>query len=465
MAALGRRRGSKDLSLTEQEIISSVYDFFVEEKRRRQKIHGNEPARRAGEACGVSERTVYNARKAVEEAHESATGPLTAGTARTSRGRKAIHVDEFTRAAVRMEVANIFARKEVPTSEKVLQACTENIVDFPQMSKTTLWKLMRSIGFRYKVRNNKRQLYERQAVIASRADYLRQVRAYRAAGRPIVYLDETWCNQHHSLKRAWTSGDVAPADAPSGKGKRLIILHAGSSEGWIPGAELVFVGKKGSGDYHDEMNAAHFEDWWKNQLLPNLPPDAVIVIDNAPYHNRRTPESVCPTSNTRKADMISWLTGKSIQFDPTMLKAQFYQLIKLHKPKPVYVVDELAKSQGCAVLRSPVGHCELNPIELIWAEVKGRVVRRNKTYRMKDVHSLVCASLAEVTRESWAKVVQHVIEKVEDKYWVADALQEELVEDLVIEIGGDSDDSSDSDSSGEDTDIDVDSSDSDVSLA
>ena len=84
---------------------------------------------------------------------------------------------------------------------------------------------------------------------------------------------------------------------------------------------------------------------------------------------------------------------------------------------------------------------------------------------MKDVHSLVCASLAEVTRESWAKVVQHVIEKVEDKYWVADALQEELVEDLVIEIGGDSDDSSDSDSSGEDTDIDVDSSDSDVSLA
>ena len=147
------------------------------------------------------------------------------------------------------------------------------------MWKTTFWKLMRSIGFRYKVRNNKRQLYERQAVIASRADYLRQVRAYRAAGRPIVYLDETWCNQHHSLKRAWTSGDVAPADVPSGKGKRLIILHAGSSEGWIPGAELVFVGKKGSGDYHDEMNAAHFEDWWKNQLLPNLPPDARCDCD------------------------------------------------------------------------------------------------------------------------------------------------------------------------------------------
>ena len=34
---------------------------------------------------------------------------------------------------------------------------------------------------------------------------------------------------------------------PSGKGTRLIILHAGSCKGWINGAELVFQSKK-SGD-------------------------------------------------------------------------------------------------------------------------------------------------------------------------------------------------------------------------
>ena len=42
------------------------------------------------------------------------------------------------------------------------------------------------------------------------------------------------------------SGSALP-DAPSGKGKRLIILHAGWKEGWVPGAELVFVGRKKHG--------------------------------------------------------------------------------------------------------------------------------------------------------------------------------------------------------------------------
>ena len=65
-------------------------------------------------------------------------------------------------------------------------------------------------------------------------------------------------------------------------------MHAGWKEGWIPDAELVFVGRKSvtSADYHDEMNSAHFEEWWEHHLLANLPPGAVIVLDNAPYHNR-----------------------------------------------------------------------------------------------------------------------------------------------------------------------------------
>ena len=39
---------------------------------------------------------------------------------------------------------------------------------------------------------------------------------------------------------------------PSGKGTRLIILHAGGEDGWIEGADLVFQSKKSTGDYHDE---------------------------------------------------------------------------------------------------------------------------------------------------------------------------------------------------------------------
>ena len=44
----------------------------------------------------------------------------------------------------------------------------------------------------------------------------------------------------------------------SGKGGRVIILHAGWERGWIPGACLVFRGKTGTGDYHNKMNINHF---------------------------------------------------------------------------------------------------------------------------------------------------------------------------------------------------------------
>ena len=39
---------------------------------------------------------------------------------------------------------------------------------------------------------------------------------------------------------------------PKGKGGRLIILDAGTSDGFIPGASKIFSSKKYS-DYHEEM--------------------------------------------------------------------------------------------------------------------------------------------------------------------------------------------------------------------
>ena len=86
---------------------------------------------------------------------------------------------------------------------------------------------------------------------------------------------------------------------PSGKGERLIVLHAGGKDGWIlgkhyfdalanakiviKGCDWVFKSKKGSSDYHEEMNATSFEEWLEQKLLPALPPNT-LVMDNASYH-------------------------------------------------------------------------------------------------------------------------------------------------------------------------------------
>lgn len=88
----------------------------------------------------------------------------------------------------------------------------------------------------------------------------------------LFFVDETWVNAHHTLSRGWydTSdyqGAVAgpptqPVEPPTGKGKRIIVLHAGGAAGWVPTCEMVLVGKGKSLDYHDEINGPHFEEWW-----------------------------------------------------------------------------------------------------------------------------------------------------------------------------------------------------------
>jgi hypothetical protein len=65
--------------------------------------------------------------------------------------------------------------------------------------------------------------------------------------------------------------------------------------------------------------------------------------------------------------------------------------IKQKKTPVVYKTDKIANLHGHEVIRTLVRHCELNPIELIWAQVKGFVAKNNTTLRLKDVKVIVKA--------------------------------------------------------------------------
>ena len=158
---------------------------------------------------------------------------------------------------------------------------------------------------------------------------------------------------------------------PSGKKNRLIVLHAGSREGWVKDAALVLQSKRGTGDYHNEMKHNTFEEWVTNQLFPNIPPRSVIVMDNASYHSRQLERA--PTSNSHKADTIEWLDKHSVPYPDRALKRELYKIIKSFHTTPVFAVDELVKASDHVVLHLPPYHCELNPIELAWSQVKGYV--------------------------------------------------------------------------------------------
>ncbi|VVC34101.1 Hypothetical protein CINCED_3A015520 [Cinara cedri] len=68
-----------------------------------------------------------------------------------------------------------------------------------------------------------------------------------------------------------------------------------------------------------------------------------------------------------------------------------------------YKLDEIALQMGHEVLRIPLNHCQYNPIELIWAQVKGKVAEKNNTFKIVDVEVLVNSALDTVTTEDWAK--------------------------------------------------------------
>ena len=209
---------------------------------------------------------------------------------------------------------------ELPTLEKI-QKDVSQLLGFPDISRTSLARYVKGLGFVVKKRNSKMNVYQRLDVVAQRHKVLRKLVWYREAGFKIFYQDETWCNANHTRQYVWMLEDEEKdllehtrwnggLNVPCGAGKRLIINHIGSEDGFLDGCGECFIGKKDSVDYHHEMNAAHFERWWKETVLPALPNNSVVVIDNAKYHTRQTDESKSPTTAWRKREIQDWLTSK-----------------------------------------------------------------------------------------------------------------------------------------------------------
>ena len=341
--------------------------------------------------------------------------------------------------------------------------------DFPNYSKTSVYRMLKDLNFVFSKRKRNSKLIEREDIIAWRHRYLRSIKKYRLQNRKIYYLDETWVNAGYTTEKVWQDKEVQEQPRhttwqqglttglkdPSGKGGRWIILHAGSSSGFVDNGLLIFQSKK-SGDYHEEMNSDCFQTWFAEQLLPNIEPHSVIVIDNAPYHSKKIYK--VPTTATKKADIQQWLKGKNIAYEDDLLKAELLQIVRTHKHLyGDYVVDQMARQAGHTVLRLPTYHCELNPIKLVWAQVKQYVARNNRDFNIKTVKRLFEEGLSAVTAEQWEKDEMHV-KTVEEQFWKVDGLMEDLTERIIINLNdsssSDSETESESDSESSDSDED-----------
>jgi transposase len=80
---------------------------------------------------------------------------------------------------------------------------------------------------------------------------------------------------------------------------------------------------------------------------------------------------------------------KQIPFENNLLKCELLDLTSLHKPvQLLYAVEELVAAHNVKILRTPPYYYELNPIEMIWAQVKCYVAAnkttKHLTWKMLD---------------------------------------------------------------------------------
>ena len=344
-------------------------------------------------------------------------------------------------------------------------------------SRSTLERALKNrCGFKFTRRSHDYyvRLRENPENVQRRAKYLQFYFLYESQQRTFVYMDETWMNQNMVPSKCWTDGSVdCEPDVPPGKGPRWIVIGAGSKAGWVPNSFVMWKGNILSEDYHSEMNGDVFQDWFCLRLLPNVAPNACIVIDRAPYHTLLTEQSKGARSTFNREQLAEWLvshgakgddgkllTMDSLLNDETVIpvrggssrrrkgwaKQSLYALAFEMKPKPQYMVHEWTKAFNAAhgtnitVLLLPVAHPVLNPIELIWNQLKRHVRQENHEFDMAKIRELAFAKQESLGAEDWKAACEHSHAYALDQ-WAADEMilqedegaqeEEEDVEDPV----------------------------------
>ena len=329
LGSSSNRRGKK-WSQKERDLVYRVDSWMGEamkrEKRGERVFESRSRAKETGKICGVSKMQVLRLKSKHAPHHVDETGiEREISEVSKNMGRPRIELDDFDKTALSRLILGYYLKPqpEIPTLAKIHTDALK-MPGFPAMSIATLSRWVKKLGFVCKRRNRKLQVYQRLDIVASRQRYLRRVRELESAGYKIFNQDETWCNANHTRKFIWQFDDETERDipgtrwkgglkVPTGRGKRLIVNHLGSEDGFLNGCEECRrVGAKDSADYHKEMNTIHFERWLEDSVLPTLPTKSFVIIDNARYHSRQTEESRAPTTNWRKAQIQDWLRKKGV---------------------------------------------------------------------------------------------------------------------------------------------------------
>jgi hypothetical protein len=235
-----------DLSPECQKFVKKLFAFLSKKKTKKKPIVSFDRVyQKTSKALGVSDTSVHSIMNSMRPCKSN------------KPNERAKILDDFDHCVIKRTIHGLYSRNFAPT----VSIIHKEIKDSLKISKSKLTLTLIDLGYTYdKIGDYRSVLYDQVSIINERCNYLRKIKSFREAGYDIVYMDETWVNQNHCTDYMWLPNDGSDAsNIPSGKGKRLIVLHAGTrSEGLIDGCDLVFLAKSKDGDYHQEIIVLSF---------------------------------------------------------------------------------------------------------------------------------------------------------------------------------------------------------------
>jgi len=345
------------------------------------------------------------------------------------------------------------------------------------VDRTTVRRWLNALGYRWRnkhyvggMKPQAKNARIRQFIL----EYAAALEDEQAGSAVIVYVDESYIHAHHASRKGWfhsSDCDVIGDD----NGTRLIILHAMTDSGllavpdtiasnWLSEpaltAELVFEEVLEDGqddsDYHNTMTGAKFVAWLRNRLLPTfaaLHPGKkmILVMDNAAYHKARDESWVSSSKSQSKHELAHLLIDLGVSQlittgpHPRTVPAHHFEAsigeggpskddllvavqkwLAEHPDHNRTVVEQLLSDAGHALVYTPPYCPEVQPIELLWAQVKRYVAARSTHGRsLTEARQQTEEGFEAVTKMFCNSIVKHCHD------WIDHFLQTDAAEDLL----------------------------------
>lgn len=313
-------------------------------------------------------------------------------------------------------------------------------------------RYLTSSGFRRGSVAGKQTYKEKERVIRLRDLFVDKMLKMKDSHR-IVYMDESYIHHHYSAHNdsIYDPTDPEPTERKRGyKGSRYCFVGAivsrnpsvSAGQGTLVDEAHflldtldIFRGGKQKKDYHAMFDHEYFAGWMK-KLLAALEKlnirQTVIVMDNAKYHTV-LPDAI-PRKSWKKAKLLQYCNDNGMAVEPTDSRATIWESIAPRVASAQPLIVEMARSAGHDVLFSPPHYSDLQPIETVWAIVKGRVGRQyDNSTNMSEVQERLRKAFTELSShevEGCIKKAQQALEALgsgkDDDEKVSDEEGEEL---------------------------------------